>query len=679
MIAITPVTLNYPTIPNFYSPTIFWENGIYKMWTTIADSVRYFTSYDGKTWTDGEMVFSADPNSWENDGGTFGGYTTGISDPRVVRGATSGWAYTMYYTAGPAPNNSVTGGIGAVVSQDGISWTHLSNAPLRSAPGGFTFVVQAIEIRGIRYVYYLSGGSAAQVIPPTLHVMQDVGDGLHFINDHEITGLLARVYPLAYDAATDTCLMVDNISSPGSFTLYANSDGFTTLGQPITVVSPVTTGNPMNFDPMVVERNSNGQWLGADGNVELIWTTGDSHGWQPTAGTIYLPSLVANQAPILFQNASGQLANWAVHNLSILTSAVLAPNPGPNAFAMASAQFYANGTPDILFQDSSGNVSVWQMSGTNVVGSGPVANPGVSWHVVGTGDFYNDGDASVLWQNDNGSVAIWDMQGASIVKGQILAANPGPTWHVRTTGNFYHDGNADIVFQNDSGWVMLWDMHLGARINAEIVQANPGPTWRIKGAGDFYGDGNTDILWQNDNGSVAIWDMNGATIVKGAVVAANPGSGWHVKAVSDFDHDGKSDIAWESDDGSVAVWQMNGTRIASGAILAAPGASWTVVGSDQHMRFLYSTGPNDTLLGSSITPDEFVLTHCSNGAHTVANFNPVQDVIELSSSVFRNFDAVVAATTETSAGSLIHVGSSSTILMSGVDIWDLRASNIALG
>jgi hypothetical protein len=213
-------------------------------------------------------------------------------------------------------------------------------------------------------------------------------------------------------------------------------------------------------------------------------------------------------------------------------------------------------------------------------------------------------------------------------------------------------------------------------IKGEIVAANPGSTWRIKGTGDFYGDGNVDILWQNDNGAVALWDMNGATIVRGAVVTAEPGPTWHIKDVADFNADGKADITWQADDGSVAVWEMNGSDIVGGAILANPGTAWRVAGSD-NMRFVYSAAANETLSGSPVEPDEFVLTNIAAGAHTIVGFNPVQDVVEFGRTMFSSFDAVLAATTETHAGSLVHVGGA-TVLLAGVDIWNLHASDFAL-
>ncbi|HZZ23027.1 MAG TPA: hypothetical protein VFE60_10835 [Roseiarcus sp.] len=39
---------------------------------------------------------------------------------------------------------------------------------------------------------------------------------------------------------------------------------------------------------------------------------------------------------------------------------------------------------DILLQNTSGQASIWDMSGNTIVGGGPVSpNPGTSWRAVG--------------------------------------------------------------------------------------------------------------------------------------------------------------------------------------------------------------------------------------------------------------------------------------------------------
>ena len=77
------------------------------------------------------------------------------------------------------------------------------------------------------------------------------------------------------------------------------------------------------------------------------------------------------------------------------------------------------------------------------------ANPGPGWNAVGTGDFNGDGHSDILFQNTSGQVAIWEMDGTTdrSAAGPV-ASNPGPSWKAVGTGDFNGDGNSDILWQN---------------------------------------------------------------------------------------------------------------------------------------------------------------------------------------------------------------------------------------
>ena len=68
------------------------------------------------------------------------------------------------------------------------------------------------------------------------------------------------------------------------------------------------------------------------------------------------------------------------------------------------------------------------MNGTNVIGAASLGNPGPDWHIMGVGDYNNDGKSDILWQNSSGAVAVWEMNGTNAIATTIIA-NPGPTWH----------------------------------------------------------------------------------------------------------------------------------------------------------------------------------------------------------------------------------------------------------
>src|SRR5207237_7202865 len=101
--------------------------------------------------------------------------------------------------------------------------------------------------------------------------------------------------------------------------------------------------------------------------------------------------------------------------------------------------------------NSNGEAYVWELSGTSVIASGSLGNPGTSWHLQGLPvgwppptDFNADGYSDVLFQNTSGEVYVWDLKGTSVV-GQGSVGNPGTSWHEIGTGDFNADGRADVL------------------------------------------------------------------------------------------------------------------------------------------------------------------------------------------------------------------------------------------
>ena len=290
-------------------------------------------------------------------------------------------------------------------------------------------------------------------------------------------------------------------------------------------------------------------------------------------------------ADIQWHNDNGQVAIWEMNGTNQVAggSQILASNPGPSWTEAGSGDFNGDGHADILWQNTNGQIALWNMNGTNIIGGGVLSsNPGPSWKAVGTGDFNADGAADILFQNTNGQAAVWEIDGDAIIGGGAVSPNPGPGWTAVGTGDFNGDGHSDILWQNaSSGQTAIWEMNGTSIIGGGTLGINAGPGWKAIGTGDFNGDGLSDILFQNTgNGQAAVWEMNGTNVIGGGTVSSIPGNSWHAIGASDFNGDGFSDILWQNTNGQAAIWEMNGTtQIPGGSqILAAnPGPSWHAV------------------------------------------------------------------------------------------------------
>jgi hypothetical protein len=285
-----------------------------------------------------------------------------------------------------------------------------------------------------------------------------------------------------------------------------------------------------------------------------------------------------SSSDIVWQNTGGQASIWEMSGTNVIGGGPVSPNPGPSWTEAGTGDFNDDGHSDILWQNTSGQGSVWEMNGSTLIGGGPAGpNPGPSWTEIGTGDFNDDGHSDILWQNANGQASIWEVSGTKVIGGGPVSPNPGPAWKAVGTGDFNDDGHSDILWQNTStGQASIWEINGNGLIGGGPVSPNPGPSWKAIGTGDFNDDGYSDILWRNTNtGQASIWEMSGTNVIGGGPIAANPGLSWSAVGTGDFNHDGHSDILWQNANGQASIWEMSGNNVIGGGSAGPnPGPSW---------------------------------------------------------------------------------------------------------
>ena len=301
--------------------------------------------------------------------------------------------------------------------------------------------------------------------------------------------------------------------------------------------------------------------------VDLTALTTPSSSQQPIA------------SDILWQNAAtGQASLWEMNGSTLVGGGPVSPNAGPSWIEIGTGDFNHDGHSDILWQNANGQASIWEMNGSSLIGGGPVTpSPGLAWKAVGTGDFTDDGFSDdILWQNPStGQVSVWEMSGNSLVGGGPVVPNPGPAWKAVGTGDFNKDGHSDVLFQNtSSGQISIWEMNGHTLIGGGPVTPNPGPAWKAIGTGDFNHDGFSDILFQNaSTGQVSIWEMHGNTLMGGGPVNPNPGPSWHAIGT-----DGGSDILFQNTSGQASIWNMTGNTLTGGGpVSPSPGPGWHAI------------------------------------------------------------------------------------------------------
>jgi len=322
--------------------------------------------------------------------------------------------------------------------------------------------------------------------------------------------------------------------------------------------------------------SKNGRKLYVSTNTEIVGLdlpTLDESFLVPIAGSNQAQQIIAPP----FCAPEKVVAAWAVglslESTFFVTSSI-APASGSGPRAARDSD--GDGKSDILWRDTAGNISLWQMNGSAIAVNISMGAVWTGWTIVGSGDFNGNGKADILWRDIDGNVVIWLMDGAATCAFNAVGKMPLSTT-LAGVADFNGDGKADILWRTSSGDVVMWQMN-GVSITSSTVIANIWMGWTIAGSGDFNGDGKADILWRETSGDVAMWLMNGPTVSSYTSIA-NIWSGWGIAGIADFNADGKADILWRETSGDVAVWLMNGPVVSGSAGIANVWPDWVIAGA----------------------------------------------------------------------------------------------------
>jgi ELWxxDGT repeat protein len=507
---------------------------------------------------------------------------TTFNGEALFNGLDANGLFGLWMTNGSAPGtHEVTGIAGAATTGRGLDPTDMTVL-------GSKVLFSGVDANGLTGLWVIDGTGTHELLA--------------------VTGAPAAIDPQGFDP-TDLTVFNDEVFFNG-YNQFGRrqlweTDGTAAGTHMLTVAgfSPSFGLNPSNmevYNDQLLFQGTNGTGFGG------LWTTDGTgagtheitpasgtykFGFGPTDLTVLTPGSSTPPPPppppaanssILWQNTSGQASIWQMGGNTLVGGGPVSPSPGLNWRAVGTGDFNNDGHPDILWQNANtGQASIWEMNGSSLIGGGPVSpNPGLAWHAVGTGDFNHDGFSDILWQNTNtGQVSIWEMNGNTgntIEGGGPVSPNPGTNWKAIGTGDFNKDGDSDILWQNTStGQISVWEMQGNTLIGGGPVTPNPGTAWQAIGTGDFNGDGFSDILLQNKNtGAVSVWEMHGNSLIGGGPVA-NPGTSWHAIGTGAAG----SEILLQNTSGQTSIWEMHGNTIAGGGpVTPIPGPSWHAIG-----------------------------------------------------------------------------------------------------
>jgi uncharacterized protein YkwD len=337
-------------------------------------------------------------------------------------------------------------------------------------------------------------------------------------------------------------------------------------------------------------------------SVNLTWSGGTLAAPVTTAVTMKTPVLVNYQ----IVGTDGWVYNMTmVTSQNVKTdftpaaSSIIPPKPSKPLGNLKS-----DGTPNFIFQNSAGQVYAWFLDGSGnpvdfAAGTGLKAGSNFlypsglgDWRLAGVADVNGDGIPDLIFQNSVGQVYAWFLDGsgntvnfstgAGLKATGYLYGGSLPGWQLAGIADVNGDGIPDLVFQNTgSGQVYAFFLDgSGASVNFTTGSGLKGsgylyggslPGWQLAGVADVNGDGIPDLVFQNTGSGqlyVFILDGSGASVNFTTGSGIKPGSkflysnglgGWQLVAVGDVNGDGNPDLIFQNGAGQIYAWFLDGS------------------------------------------------------------------------------------------------------------------------
>jgi hypothetical protein len=288
-------------------------------------------------------------------------------------------------------------------------------------------------------------------------------------------------------------------------------------------------------------------WRDGSGNTYIWMMNGASQLSKTALGNVPTTWAIVGQrdfngdgtSDLLWRDTSGDTAIWFMDGPQPFSNAALGNIPTTWS-VVGTGIFPGEGSSSIFWRDNNSNYAMWLVSASTVGGTVAVTVPAsvglgnvptATWSLAGVGDFKGDGQSDLLWSDTSGNYSIWFMSGTSVQSSTSIGNLSG--WSVAGIGDFNGDGKSDIVWKDGSGDYAIWLMN-GATVIASGSLGNIPAPFSIVQTGDYDGNGTSDLLWSNTAGTtsnISIWFMNGVSVSSTAFVDTVP-STWTVQSLN---------------------------------------------------------------------------------------------------------------------------------------------------
>jgi hypothetical protein len=301
------------------------------------------------------------------------------------------------------------------------------------------------------------------------------------------------------DAVSDILFYNTTTGDLGYFEMQGSNTGYHSIGGSSTAFTVAGIGDfNGDYTDDILMRNTT---TGALGFFSMS-NGGTGSGSGPTQGN----------------TAAGTLSGW--HDLG----------GSSTAYAVVGvADFYGNGTDDILFRNNAnGALGFFSVSAGVNTGWHDLGGSSTAYVVAGVADFYGNGTDDILFRNNttgamgffsvsNGANTGWHDMGGSSAAYAVVGVGD-----FYATGNTNAHGTDDILFRNNTTGAMGFFAVSNGVVTGWHDLGGSSTAYSVVAVGDYYGNGSDDILFRNaTNGDVGYFSISNGV-----------NTGWHDVGVS---------------------------------------------------------------------------------------------------------------------------------------------------
>ena len=164
----------------------------------------------------------------------------------------------------------------------------------------------------------------------------------------------------------------------------------------------------------------------------------------------------------VLQNGIGAIAAWYLNASGVRTSSAIISSVATGDFrVVAVADIDRDGNPDLILQNNIGQIAVWPLNASGaIILSGryylSTANLG-DFRIRSVADLNGDGIPDVIFQNTIGQIAVWTLNATGTIASTYLLYGSGlGDWKIAHASDTDGDGITDLVFQNTIGQIAVW-------------------------------------------------------------------------------------------------------------------------------------------------------------------------------------------------------------------------------